>query len=139
MKCVKQAGLEMRGLLETVVDTQQLTAHCLRVIDARCFRGTSFWAWAILRGLPAALTGKEVRGLMWAPWSHVRAYILEETGMLYHRAVFRAFTSQDASEAYWEEAMGHHHHPLPILPPHSPRQCDVGSVNQALDLPCFLL
>ena len=120
-----------------VADIKQLTAHCLRVIDARCFRGTSFWAWAILRGLPADLTGKEVRGLMWAPWSHIRAYILEETGMLYHRAVFRAFASQDESEEYWEAAMGNHH-PLPILPRRSPHQCDVGSVNQVLDLPRIL-
>ena len=119
-----------------VADTKQLTAHCLRVINARCFRGTSFWAWAILHGLPDD-TGKEVRGLMWAPWSHVRTYILEETGQLYDRAVFRAFASQDESEEYWAAAMGNHR-PLPVLPRRSPRQCDVGSVSQVLDFPCIL-
>ena len=153
-----QAGLEMRGLLEAVDDTEQLAAHCLRVIDSQCFRGTCWasgggprcgppsregakeegtcWAWAILRGLPDD-TGNEVRGLMWGRWSQVCGNILEETGQLYHRAVFCAFVSQDEVEEYWEAAMGIGH-PVPVLPRHSPRQCDVGSMNQLLDLPCIL-
>ena len=135
-KRAREAGLEMRGLLKTVVDTEQLAAHCLRVVHSQCFRGNSFWAWAILRGLPDD-TGNEVRGLMWAQWSHVCAYLLEETGQVYHRAVFRAFGTQDESEEYWEAAMGFIY-PLPVLPRRSPRQCDVGSVSQVLDFPCIL-